>query len=295
MKFLNFVAFCIFGLLPNISFSAGPPICTLDGNGRVTNTDLGGANDFCRLSASEFRIEPKYAGLCTSAPTEANYRSVCTAIFDDPAGQNLTITPNASFPLVGEVSLPEGTYTHAWILVGNTVSYKASAQFTPDRIGKNGTTGPFCWTLSGNTSPGPGAISDSSNIATWLAECGAAIPSDIGTSFSTIVALFDFAQLKYSNSSSGINGSGSFDVILLDASGNPSDVQADGSYTRVATQMGGIQTFTTPVIITPNTVNIDIGFRLENTFGVLLGKVGVNTNHVPRFGVGGFEFKVLAQ
>jgi hypothetical protein len=84
-------------------------------------------------------------------------------------------------------------------------------------------------------------------------------------------------------------------VILLDASGIASDVKADGSYTSVATQMGGIQTFTNPVSISPNNTNIDIGFRLENTFGVLMGTVGGNDNHVPRFGVGGFEFKVLAQ
>ena len=292
MKFNKLAAILFFGFLPNISFSAGPPICTLDNSGRVTNIDAGGSNDFCRLSAKEFMIEAKYAGLCTSSPSEANYRSVCTALFDNPAGQNLTITPNASFPLVGEISIPEGTYTHAWILVGNTVSYKASAQFTPDRIGKTG-TGPYCWTLSGDTSPGPGSISDASAKSLWLAECGAAIPDTLGTSYSTIVALFDFAQLRYSNSSSGTNGSGSFDVILLDTSGVASDVQANGSFTRRATQMGGIQTFTNPVNITPNTTNVDIGFRLENTFGVLMGNV--SGNEVPRFGVGGFEFKVLAQ
>ena len=281
-------------LIPSVTLAAGPPICTFDGNDRVTNVDGGGSNDFCRLSATEFKINLKYAGLCTSAPTEVNYRSVCTAIYDNTSGRDVEVTTSSSLPLEDGISLTEGSYTHAWILVGNTVHYKASAEFTPDRIGKSG-TGPYCWTLDGNTSPGPGALSDSSPRTDWLAECGASIPTTIGTSYSTIVALFDFDQLRYRNSSSGTNASGTWEVILLDSSGVASDVQANGTYTRVATQMGGIQTFTNPVSISPNTNNIDIGFRLENTFGVLMGDVGGNVNHVPRFGVGGFEFRVLAQ
>ena len=130
----------------------------------------------------------KYAGICTSAPTEENYRSVCNAIFDNTSGQDVEVTTNSSLPLDDAISLTEGTYTHAWILVGNTVHYKASAEFTPDRIGKSG-TGAYCWTLDGNTSPGPGAVSDSSPKADWLAECGASVPSTIGTSYSTVVAL----------------------------------------------------------------------------------------------------------
>ena len=105
----------------------------------------------------------------------------------------------------------------------------------------------------------------------------------------------DVEQEIYQNSTSGPNASVTYEVTLLDVSGVASDVLADGTYTRVATQMGGIQTFTNPVSISPNTLNIDIGFRLENTFGVLMGDVSNNVNHIPRFGLGGFEFKVLAQ
>jgi len=294
MKILSAIIGFFMFLIPSVTLSAGPPVCTFDGNARITNVDGGGSNDFCRLSATEFKINLKYAGICTSAPTEVNYRSVCNAIFDNTSGQDVEVTTNSSLPLDDAISLTEGTYTHAWILVGNTVHYKASAEFTPDRIGKSG-TGAYCWTLDGNTSPGPGAVSDSSPKADWLAECGASVPSTIGTSYSTVVALFDFDQGIYKNSTSGTNASGTYEVTLLDVSGVASDVSANGTYTRVATQMGGIQTFTNPVSISPNTLNIDIGFRLENTFGVLMGDVSNNVNHIPRFGLGGFEFKVLAQ
>ena len=104
--------------VPSVILAAGPPICTFDGNGRVTNVDRGGSNDFCRLSATEFKINLKYAGICTSAPTEVNYRSVCTAIYDNTSGRDVEVTTSSSLPLEDGISLTEGSYTHAWILVG---------------------------------------------------------------------------------------------------------------------------------------------------------------------------------
>ena len=86
-------------LVPSVILAAGPPICTFDGNGRVTNVDGGGSNDFCRLSATEFKINFKYAGICTSAPTEVNYRSVCTAIYDNTSGQDVEVTTSSSLPV----------------------------------------------------------------------------------------------------------------------------------------------------------------------------------------------------
>ena len=284
---------CLLLIIPSILHAVGPPICTLDANGRVTNVDAGGSSDFCRLSAQEFTINLKYAGLCTSQPNETNFRSVCSAVFDNTAGQDITVTENASLPLVDEITLPEGIFTHAWLLVGNTVKYKASASFDPVRTGKTG-TGQFCWTLPGNTSPGIGSINDASARTSWLADCGSAVPTELGTSYSTIIMLTDFSTGNFVNYSSGTNASGTWLVRLLDADGTASDIQPNGSFTRLATQMGGVQTFTTPVDLTPNATNVDIGFRLENTFGVLLGDVGGTDTYVPRFGVGGFEFKFVA-
>ena len=55
----------------------------------------------------------------------------------------------------------------------------------------------------------------------------------------------------------------------------------------------GIQKFNTAVSITPKTANLDVGFRLEDTFSVET-KLNAGTQYIPRFGLGGFEFKVLA-
>ena len=282
-------------LIPSVTFSAGPPICTLDGNGRVTNVDGGNSNDFCRLSAESMKLNLKYAGLCQSAPNETNFRSVCTAVYDNAAGRDVTITQDFSLPIEDNITLTEGLYSHAWIIVGNTVHYQASAEFDPPRIGKSG-SGSYCWTLNGDTSPGPGAVSDASPRGDWLAECGASIPETIGTSYSTIVALLDFSRNVYTNTSSGTNASGNWNTILLDAAGVASDVNQYGVSTRIATQMGGSQTFTNPVLISPDTQNIDIGFRLENTAGVQTGKVtNSSDDYIPRFGLGGFEFTVSTQ
>ena len=55
----------------------------------------------------------------------------------------------------------------------------------------------------------------------------------------------------------------------------------------------GIQKFNTDVSITPKTSNLDVGFRLEDTFSMETTKNG-GDHYIPRFGLGGFEFKVLA-
>ena len=270
--------------------AAGPPNCTLDSSGRITNVDVGGSNDFCRLSPSELQITVKYIGLCTSAPSVSTYRSVCTSIFENSSGETVTLTSGGSLPLAGSVALPEGTYTHAWVLIDNTVKIKILAQFTPDRTGRSG-TGAYCWTLAGDSSGGSGAVNESTSQSSWLAECGSQADSDPQLTSSTMVAFFDFSALRFTNSSSGTNSSGSYDVYLIDSAGNESVVAANGSSSNPASDIGGKQTFTNPVSISPTTTSIDVGFRLENNGGVLFGTVSGDTSHIPRFGLGGFEFR----
>lgn len=292
MRYFVILVFCLFIFPLGALEAAGPPICTEDSSGRITNVDAGGSNDFCRLSPSELQITLKYLGLCTSQPSVSSYSTVCTPLFESSVGEELTLASGGSVPLVGSISIPEGTYTHAWILTSNTVKLSILGHFTPDRTGKSG-TGPYCWTLSGNSSGGTGAINESTSQSSWLAECGTLADSDPQLTTSTMVAFYDFAgRTGYLNTSSGTNSSGSYEIILIDSAGNESIVALNGSSSNPATQFGGTQTFTTPVVVSPSTTSIDLGFRLENNGGVLFGTVGGDTSHIPRFGVGGFEFRV---
>ena len=92
----------------------------------------------------------------------------------------------------------------------------------------------------------------------------------------------------------GTKASTSLTVHLLKAdeqinTGTPGNYGSFGT----ASYFSGIQKFNTAVSITPKTSNLDVGFRLEDTFSVET-KLNAGTQYIPRFGLGGFEFKVLA-
>lgn len=288
MRYLNIISLTFFVFSASVLHAAGPPVCTLDGSGRVTNVDGGGSNDFCKLTPSELQVTLVYAGLCTSEPNLTSYNTACTPLFESSNGETVTLTAGRSLPLVSSMSLAEGTYTHAWILIENTVKIKLLAQFTPDRTGRSG-SGPYCWTLAGDSSSG--GVNENTPRASWLAECGLVGAADPQLTSSTIVAFFDFSQNIFRNTSTGTNSSGSYEVILIDGTGNESIVAPNGTSANPATQVGGKQTFTFPVVISANTSSVDVGFRLENNGGVLFG-TAVTPNDIPRFGLGGFEFRL---
>ena len=70
----------------------------------------------CLKEVTSFKLKVYEFGLCTDYPTVAD-RSKCTELFKNTTGFDLAISKNASLPLGGSVSLTEGTYTHAYIIV----------------------------------------------------------------------------------------------------------------------------------------------------------------------------------
>ena len=98
----------------------------------------------CFKDVISLKLEVYEFGLCTDFPTVAD-RSKCTELFKDPTGKDLNISKNASLPMGGDVTLEDGTYTHAYIIVDNNTKIKSVHEFSAARKDMAGGTGKFCY------------------------------------------------------------------------------------------------------------------------------------------------------
>ena len=120
-------------------------VCGFWGSVSVAATCSGtstGPNE-CHKEVTTFKLKVYEFGLCTDYPTVTD-RSKCTELFKN-TGFDLAISKNASLPLGGSVSLTEGTYTHAYIIVDNNTHLKSVHEFSADRKDMAGNSGKFCY------------------------------------------------------------------------------------------------------------------------------------------------------
>ena len=112
--------------------------------GTCTGTSGVSSGTECLKEVTSFKLKVYEFGLCTDYPTVAD-RSKCTELFKNTTGFDLAISKNASLPLGGSVSLTEGTYTHAYIIVDKYTHLKSVHEFSADRKDMAGNTGKFCY------------------------------------------------------------------------------------------------------------------------------------------------------
>ena len=118
--------------------------CCLSVAGTCTGTSGVSSGTECLKEVTSFKLKVYEFGLCTDYPTVAD-RSKCTELFKNTTGFDLAISKNASLPLGGSVSLTEGTYTHAYIIVDKYTHLKSVHEFSADRKDMAGNTGKFCY------------------------------------------------------------------------------------------------------------------------------------------------------
>lgn len=267
-------------------------------NGEITtlgdSAEVAGLG-WCLITPERMQIKLHFIGLCTTAPTWQNFDTVCEEVFSSNSGTLATIEKGAPLPLVGEISIPEGNYTHAAIFIGNQIKHASLIKFNSNRIGQQG-TGTWCWSTSnGNASVG---IPDGVR-AGYIADCGDNPPasSEVGYNVSTATSVADDTPPDFRGDyTTGTTASTTWEVFVLDENRgrdtNPATPDVEN-----AAYFIGIQRFNTPVIITANTSSVDLGFRLTNTFGLNVDENTVdgsgNKSHVKGFVLGGFEFKVV--
>ena len=114
----------------------------------VTCTGTSGVSsgEECLKEVTSFKLKVYEFGLCTDYPTVTD-RSKCTELFKNTTGFDLAISKNASLPLGGTVTLTEGIYTHAYIIVDNNTHLKSVHEFSAVRKDMASTPGEgkFCY------------------------------------------------------------------------------------------------------------------------------------------------------
>ena len=170
------------------------------------------AYQFCRLTPDVVNIIVYYVGLCREQPSVQNFRSVCSPLLDIGAGKEVSLSLNSQTNLVDEVSLSEGNYPYAVILLDNYSTYSIKKKFSPARTGKTG-TGEWCWTLDETLNSF--FSFDWNDSDTWTAECGSTPPATIGTAVYSPNALYNDSVGGFSHSNYGSTDTTTFTSHLL--------------------------------------------------------------------------------
>jgi hypothetical protein len=111
----------------------------------VNSSSSEGDDGYCFHTAEKLNITLYEFGICNSPATPEN-REGCSVLFESPAGEQLEVSAGASIPVANGVAIPEGVYTHAYLIFSTTTSLEAAIEFTTPRIADNGTTGIYCYT-----------------------------------------------------------------------------------------------------------------------------------------------------
>jgi hypothetical protein len=114
---------------------------TLDSLWRSTgNNECTVTPDFVKLGLFQF-------GLCTEMPTYTDI-SMCDFILDGENATilNLGINSSGDLPGASQKDLDQTLYTHAFMVIDNSVFVKDSFQFDTARKSSDGSQGEICWT-----------------------------------------------------------------------------------------------------------------------------------------------------
>ena len=250
------------------SVDADAAVCTRNSDKAITNALSSGTA--CTVTPDEVRFPIYKFGLCETVPTYLNYQTACEFLYDNSAGRTIPITTSSTFDLVKDISISEGTYLAAVVLVGNTIKVKHSEQFANPRNGleKNGASyqksdGLYCVTrLDGGSEDDFVSnldCGDSSLQAGLFSETNGAYDTNgIGGRCSIIAD-------KINSNISFTTSSGKTDVCgMLD--GNTLEIYSNGASN--ATKQVAVQTFRNPVVVSANTQTMAIAFKVTNMLSI---------------------------
>ena len=119
--------------------------------------DLSNFED-CEVAPDVYQIELYDVGFCTSAPTapttEAGFEASaenCASLFANSSGETLDLAVGVSLNMSSDINIPNGTYTHGYVVMKNSFGIKATKTFTEANLIRttNGlSSGNICWSAS---------------------------------------------------------------------------------------------------------------------------------------------------
>ena len=257
-----------------------PNSCGEVSNEIPTTSSSGGFNNNasrlrCITDIDGLKLTLHKAGLCTSAPDTSDpstdWSSKCVFIINDATGIEVSVTttsqssiPESKIDLSG---LVEATYTHAILMVGNSLQTKMNAKFAEHFRGSNG-EGPFCYSINASD-PGnnPAAYAD---LAVKCVTDEAAMTSQGDHDFSSKQFTSFRSGNSYSNAKTAANGD---EVYVFSDMDTIATVANDGS--SDATKVVGVLEMATPAVVSPSSTNFDAGFQLTEQGQIRFSGAGV--------------------
>ena len=205
---------------------------------------------YCFQTPTNMDVTIYEVGICTAhaSPTD---RTACTLLFNDANGQLVNLSVGSSLNLLEEISITEGTYSHAYILMSNVTSIKTVIQFSTSRTALDNSSGEYCYTNGDSWDDNVNTIMSCGDSAS------AAVSSDetigLGASYSLVPYTVTMAGEQLVSN-----------LYMTDADGTTPSTSKDTSKRILGSQKLGNQ-----VTVTPSTSNIDVSFSI--TDGVAIG------------------------
>ena len=257
-----------------------PNSCGEVSNEIPTTSSSGGFNNNasrlrCITDIDGLKLTLHKAGLCTSAPDTSDpstdWSSKCVFIINDATGIEVSVTKTSQSSIpenkIDLSGLVEATYTHAVLMVGNSLQTKMNAKFAEDFRGSNG-EGSFCYSINASD-PGnnPAAYAD---LAVKCVADEAAMTSQGDHDFSSKQFTSFRSGNSYSNAKTAANGD---EVYVFSDMDTIANVANDGS--SDATKVVGVLEMATPAVVSPSSTNFDAGFQLTEQGQIRFSGAGV--------------------
>ena len=264
--------------------------------------DLSNFED-CEVAPDVYQIELYDVGFCTSAPnaptTEAGFEASaenCASLFANSSGETLDLAVGVSLNMSSDINIPNGTYTHGYVVMKNSFGIKATKTFTDPnliRTTNGSSSGNICWSAS---DPVQGSSyyktdQDSSDFASSYSfvECGATpgtaeIITDNMDAFEVIEGVGTYTA------SANVTG-GEITAYLTQSTNGLRLVNA----VKTADRIVAFLAWTSPVTISDQTSSIDLQFNVSKGSSLqVLSPVEGFTIDLGAFSSGPFSATILA-
>ena len=263
ISFFNILCSASFLFFYTINLEAAS--CSRNANGEILDASI--APD-CTVTPDEVHFPIYKFGLCEEIPTYQNYLTECEFLYDSVAGETVVVTASSNFKLTENATIFPGTYEAAVVLVGNTISVRHSEVFDVDWDGHNGLPVPVDAALSGkycSTRLDSGSEDDfPSNLECADDPLAAGLFSETVGAYHTAGACSIVGGSIVSNLSFTTNSGSTTVCGMLDEDTLETYVGGDTDATRQLI----VQTFANEVTISPDTVSLDIAFKVTDMLAI---------------------------
>jgi hypothetical protein len=212
----------------------------------------------CVTDLDKFKIDIYKIGICQSAPDSTNpasdWSGKCAFILDRTTALETELTTTTSVDLASYVdlsTLTEGTYTHAVLLIGNTMYSQMRKQFAQTFMGRTG-VGSYCYSIDGAE-----YLDNRPTRAQLATEC---VANEAAMDAAGNHGYMARTQVNFNGSVSKTAGDGANVFLMADATTLATLTSSSSDATRLA----GVITFDTSKVISANTVSVNLGFQLTD-------------------------------